>query len=187
MAPVDFLHLLLLPFLWLLNGLLALLYILAGRVAVLLLILILAWLGSSGPREHRPWVASTTLLASTSAALAPAPVPLLTLLMATAGSVAILIERYNPIALRWRMTGGIALYALMGLGFTAYQRLAPSFHSGSPLLLQGQSYLAILAGVAMWMYPLGFLALLAQSIFIHPPLAQSPETLVHTLRARGKQ
>ena len=180
-------HDLLLPFLWLLNGLLALLYLLAGRFLALLLIPCLAWLGATGPKEHRPWVASAAVLAIASAALSPQPVPLLTLVMAAAGIIAVLLERFNPIALRWRAAGGLALYALMGLGFTAYQTLAPAWNTSSPLLAQGQNYLSVLVSLAMWAYPLGYLALLAQAIWVHPPLAQSPEAMIHTLRARGKQ
>lgn len=180
-------HELILPFLWVLNGLLALAYLLYGRILALLLILPLSWLGVTGPGEHRPWVAAAAGLSMASAALAPQPVPLLTLIMAISGIIAILLERFNPIALRWRAAGGLALYALMGLGFTAYQMLAPTWQIDSPLLTQGQTYLSVLISLAMWAYPLGYLALLAQSIWIHPPLAQSPETMIHTLRARGKR
>ena len=180
-------HDLLMPLLWLLNGLLAVSYLLFGRILALLLVPPLAWLGATGPREHRPWVAAATGLAIASAALAPQPAPLLTLVMAWAGMIAILLERFNPISLRWRAAGGLALYALMGLGFSAYQFLAPTWQIDSPLLTQGQTYLAVLISLAMWAYPLGYLALLAQSIWVHPPLSQNPETMIHTLRARGKQ
>ena len=107
--------------------------------------------------------------------------------MALAGLIGVLLERFNAAALRWRAVGGIALYALMGLGFAAYQQLAPSLGADDPLLSQGQRYLGILASIAMYFYPLGFLALLAQAIWVHPPLAQSPEGLIHTIRSRGKQ
>jgi hypothetical protein len=180
-------HDLLLPFLWLLNGLLALSYLLFGRILALLLIPFLAWLGASGPREHRPWVAAAAGLSIASATLSPQPVPVLTLVMACAGVIAVLLERFNPLILRWRAAGGLALYALMGLGFTAYQALTPIWQVDSPLLNQGQTYLSVLVSLAMWAYPLGYLALLAQSIWVHPPLSQNPETLIHTLRARGKQ
>ena len=179
-------HDLLLPFLWLANGLLAAVFLLAENALVLLLLPPLAWLLVSSPPEHRPWTAAACGLALLSAVLAPQPLPALALLMAFSGVAAIWLERFNPAVLRWRVTGGIALYALMTLGFSAFQSFAPALGVDDPMLSQGQHYLGVLASIAMYFYPLGFLALLAQSIWIHPPLAQSPQSLIHSVRARGK-
>ena len=179
-------HDLWLPFLWVANGLLALLYLLAGRFLALLLLPALGWLAASAPGEQRPWTAVAAGLALLASTLAPQPVPALLLLMAFAGVVSVLLERFNSPALRWRSAGGIALYGLMGLGFAAYQQLAPTLGANDPLLSQGQRYLGVLASIAMYFYPLGFLALLAQAIWVHPPLSHSPEGLIHTIRSRGK-
>ena len=176
----------LLPLLWALNGLLAALYLLAENILALLLIPPLAWLLATSPAEQRPWVLAAAGLALLSAALAPQPAPALALLMAVAGVLGVLLERFNPAALRWRAVGGIALYALMGLGFSAYQFLLPSMGADNALLAQGQRYLNVLISIAMYFYPLGFLALLAQAIWVHPPLAQNPEAMIHTVRSRGK-
>lgn len=177
----------LLPLLWLANGLLAVLFTLAENALALLLLPPLAWLLSSSPSEQKAWVAAAAALALACAALSPQPVPALLLMMVLAGVAGVLLERFNTAALRWRAVGGIALYALMGLGFAGYQYLLPSLGAGDPLLSQGQKYLGTLASIAMYFYPLGFLALLAQSIWVHPPLAHNPETMIHTIRARGRQ
>ena len=182
LATIDWL----LPLLWVLNGLLAALYLLAENILALLLIPPLAWLLATSPAEQRPWVLAAAGLALLSAALAPQPAPALALLMAVAGVLGVLLERFNPAALRWRAMGGIALYALMGLGLAGYQLLAPSLGSNDPLLAQGQRYLGVIAGIAMYLFPVGFLAILAQAVWVHPPLAQSPERLIHAVRSRGK-
>ena len=179
-------HDLLLPLLWLVNGLLAALFLLAQDALALLLLLPLGWLLSGSPVEQRPWTTSAAGLALAAAALAPQPVPALLLLMALAGAGAARLERFNPAALRWRAAGGIALYALMGLGFSVYQLLLPQMGADNALLAQGQRYLNVLISIAMYFYPLGFLALLAQAVWVHPPLAQNPEGMIHSVRSRGK-
>ena len=179
-------HDVLLPLLWLANGLLAALFLLAQNALALLLLLPLGWLLLQAPPEQRPWTLAAAGMALSAAALSPQPVPALLLLMAFAGAGGVLLERFNPAALRWRAVGGIALYALMGVGFSAYQLLLPSMGSDNALLAQGQRYLNVLISIAMYFYPLGFLALLAQAVWVHPPLAQSPEGMIHTVRSRGK-
>ena len=175
----------LLPFLWLANGFLACAYLLAENALALLLLAPLGWLTATAPGEQRPWTAAAAGLALLACVVAPQPVPLLLLVMAFSALIAILLERFNPAALRWRATGGMALYGLMGLGLSGYQALAPTLNA-DPMLSQGQAYLGVLVSVAMYLYPLGFLALLAQSIWVHPPLGSSPEGMIHSIRSRGK-
>jgi hypothetical protein len=153
----------------------------------LLLLPSLGWLVASAPGEQRLWTLVAAGLALLASTLAPQPAPALLLLMALAGMTGILLERFNTAALRWRAVGGIALYSLMGLGFATYQQLAATLNPTDPMLFQGQHYLGVLASIAMYFYPLGFLALLAQAIWVHPPLSNSPEGLIHTIRSRGKQ
>ena len=179
---------LLLPFYWLINGLLALAYTLLEHWYSILLIPPIVWLAAQGPLEHRPWLLSAGGLGLLASIGAPLPVPFLLLVMALAGGVAMLLERFNPQALHWRITSGLALYALAGLGFAGLQLYLERSASASLLLAQGQNYFAILAGVAMYGIPIGYLALLAQALLVHPPLPGSgrPEELVNNLRARNE-
>ncbi len=170
---------------YLLNGFLALLWLLADHILPALLVVPLAWLGYSVPDEQRPWALASGGLALLAAAVAPAPVPLLMLVMAVAGVLAAQLEQFNAAAARWNTVRGLALYGLAGLGFTVYQDLAAS-STGSPLLLQGQVYLSAIAAFAMYLIPLGFLALLAQTLWAHPPVPGKPAELIHTIRSRGK-
>jgi len=179
-------HPILLPFLWIINGFLALIYLLADHFLVVLLVLPLLYLSLSAPHEQRPWSAGASLLSILASAFAPQPVPLLLLLMALAGVIALRLERMNPISARWNVTRGLALYALAGLGFTAYQAFRPVLGSGDPLLAAGQSYLSILISVAMYLLPAGYLGLLVQALFAHPPSA-APEQLIQAVRTRGRR
>lgn len=179
---------LLLPFVWLLNGLLALAYSMASHWISILLIPPLAWLAYRGPAEHRPWVIGAGGLGLLASILSPMPVPALLLLMAIAGGIAMFLERFNPAALHWRITSGLALYSLAGLGFAGLQFYLERWASASLLLAQGQNYFSILAGIAMYGVPIGYLALLAQALLVHPPIpgGGKPEQLINTLRARNE-
>jgi hypothetical protein len=170
---------------YLLNGCLALLWLLVDHILLVLLITPIIWLSYTSPDEQRPWSLGASALAVLASAIAPTPVPLLMLVMAAAGMLAARLEQFNPAAARWNTVRGLALYSLAGLGFTLYQDLA-DLSSGSPLFAQGQVYLSAIAAFAMYLIPLGYLALLAQTLWAHPPVPGRPEDLIHTIRSRGK-
>jgi hypothetical protein len=107
------------------------------------------------------------------------------LVMASAGLLATRLEQFNSAAARWNTVRGLALYSLVGLGFTVYQDLV-AHSTESSLLMQGQVYLSTIAAFAMYLIPLGYLALLAQTLWAHPPVPGKPADLIHTIRSRGK-
>jgi hypothetical protein len=170
---------------YLLNGFLALLWLLVDHILLVLLIAPLVWLSYTSPNEQRSWSLASSGFAVLASAVAPAPVPLLMLVMAAAGLLATRLEQFNTASARWNTVRGLALYGLAGLGFTIYQDLIGRY-SGSPLLAQGQVYLSAIAAFAMYLIPLGFLALLAQSLWAHPPVPGKPVDMIHTIRSRGK-
>lgn len=172
--------------LYLLNGFLALLWLLVDHALLALLLPPLAWLGFTAPVEQRPWTLAAGGLAFLAAACAPAPVPVLTLVMAMAGILATRAEQFNLAAVRWNTVRGLALYGLAGLGFQAYQGLMSASSSTSPLLAQGQLYFSAIAAFGMYLIPLGFLALLAQSLWAHPPVPGKPAELTNAIRSRGR-
>lgn len=177
---------LLFPFAWVLNGLLVVLYSLLLHWPAVLLAPALAWLGLKGPEEHRPWAIGVAILAMLTAVLADQPVPILLLVLAAAGCGAFALERINPAALHWRLIAGVALYTLIGIGVTVFQVYLESIAGENLLVAQGQAYIGILAAVGLYGFPLGFLAMLAQGLLVHPPLPGkgSPEELIHQLRAK---
>ena len=171
---------------YLLNGFLALLWLLVDHILQVALVAPLVWLSYTSPDEQRPWSLASSLFAILAGAMAPAPVPLLLLVMAIAGLLATRLEQFNSVAARWNTVRGLALYSLAGLGFTIYQDLS-HLSAGSPVLAQGQVYLSTIAAFAMYLIPLGYLALLAQTLWAHPPVPGKPADLIHTIRSRGKR
>jgi hypothetical protein len=177
---------LLLPFIWLLNGFLALAYLTVEHITVVMLAFPLFWLISTTEKAQRPWMMGASAMALAGAMFGSLAVGLWLLLMASASVLTIRLEKFNPHTLRWRVAGGIAAYALIGLGAAIYKLLAPSMMSDSFFAL-GQVYLSTIVGVATIIAPVGFLGMLVQAIWAHPPLEQSPEEMFTQIRTRGKR
>lgn len=178
------------PLVWILNGLLVLMYLLAEHWAAVLIIPVMGWLALRGPLEHRTWGIGITILAILTAVFAPMPIPVLLLVMAASACIAFKIEKFNPASLHWRSISGIALYALIGVGISMFQAYVKSASaSGNALFAQGEVYINIMAAVATYGFPLGFLAMMAQGLLVHPPIPgnQAPADLIKTLRARGRE
>ena len=190
---------------WELNGLLALLYVAWEHVALLVTAAACGWLLwglPEGRREtgasQRPWLLGTGVLACLAAALAPAPVPLLLAAMTAAGALAVRADRFNPDALRWRIVGGLALYAaaalaylgyggyLAGLDAAAWAEALGGQGEAQAALAQGRAFVSTLATWGLWLIlPLGYFSLLAQGVLVHPPLPARPQETITAVRTRG--
>jgi hypothetical protein len=183
---------------WFLNGLLAVLYTLLDNGLILLLFFPLIWLALTAVDEQRLWVAAMGALVVITAFVVPAPIPLILVVMSWAGAIAIRTDHFNPIALRWRVNGSLALYALTAIGFTAYAAYASrlsldtwssvvSSGEASSVISQGRSFLNTIAIWGLWIImPVGYLAILLQDVFVHPPTPKTPAEMIHTVRARGR-
>ncbi|GAB4513510.1 MAG: hypothetical protein Kow0047_25160 [Anaerolineae bacterium] len=182
---------------WELNGLLAILYVAWEHAAGLLVAAAFAALLKRAPQAHRPWGAGIGILCVLAALLSPSPVPVLLALMATAGAVAVHLDRMNPDVLRWRAMTGLALYALAGLGFLAYSRYLGALDATAwaqaiggqeeavQTLAQGRAFINTLATWGLWLIlPLGYLSLLLQGLLAHPPLPAAPEQIITSVRTR---
>ena len=181
-----------------LNGLLALLWVAWDHGSLLVafsMCLVLYW--KANPDRHsRPWMLATGVLASVAAGVAMPPVPVLLACMSVCGAVAVKLDRFNPDALRWRVAGGLSLYALASLAYLAYHQYLGVLDAeawarqiggqaeASHTLRQGRAFLDTLATWGLWLIlPLGFLSLLAQGMLVHPPLAAPARTLAQ-IRSR---
>ena len=170
---------------YLLNGFLALLWLLVDHILLALLIAPLAWLSYTAPDEQRSWTLVSSGLAILASAVAPSPVPLLMLVMAAAGLLATRLEQFNAAAARWNTVRGVALYGLAALAFTIYQDVAAR-PSDSSLLMQGPGYLSALAAFAISLIPLSFLAILAQTLWSRPPAPGKTAVMSSAIRSRIK-
>ncbi len=181
-----------------LNGLLALLWVAWDHGSLLITFGMCLWLylAAAPDRHGRPWMLATGMLAAVAAGIAMPPVPVLIACMSICGAVAVKLDRFNPDALRWRVAGGLALYALASLGYLAYHqylgvldaeawaRQLGGHSEARHTLQQGRAFLDTLATWGLWLIiPLGFLSLLAQGLLVHPPVADPVRTLTQ-IRSR---
>ena len=77
---------------WVVNGLLAVLYTLVDNILILLLFPPLIWLAAAAPVERRPWIAMTGVLVVITAFAVPAPIPLI---LRVTLSPAVLFHRFE--------------------------------------------------------------------------------------------
>lgn len=174
------------PLYWIVNGLLAILFFLLDHLAVLFLLAASIVFVRLSPIERRPWSLAASGLTMLAALFAPAPTPALLMLMALASGGMAAAERYNRLAMHWNIVRGMSLYSLAGLGYALWRGLGLDANAAAdPMLAQGATYLNAIIAIAMYVIPLGYLVLLAQSIFAHPPTAR-PTDLLLQVRTRGK-
>ncbi len=170
------------PFVWVLNGMLVTLYVVVSHLPALVAVGAAAFATTFAPEEQRRHAWAAAALASAGALVSGALPALLVAAMAALGAVAVRVEKYNPYTLAWRTIGGLGLYGMMLLGFALYNALG-----GFPAEM-GASYLDAIIRIAVYAYPLGFLAMIAQALWVHPPMPGGrPEDLVTTVRTRGKR
>jgi len=182
------------------NGFLALVYVLWEHISTILATASMAFLILGGPAAQRTWITVTAILVVLATLFSPPPVPLIMAVMALAGALAVWRDTFNPQNLRWRLTGGLVLYALSALGYLAYSRYLDGVDAmtwakalggegqAAAAMAQGRAFVNTLATWGLWLIiPLGYFSLLAQSMFVHPPGPQTPGDLITTIRTRGQE
>lgn len=180
------------------NGLLVVLYTAWEHVTALVVLAACGFLIRYADANLRPWLAGASALAVLAAALAAPPAPFLLMLMAAAGAVAVRLDRFNPDMLRWRVAGGLALYALAALGLEGYRAYLAGLDAAAwaaaiggqgeaqATLAQGRAFVETLATWGIWLIlPLGYFSLLVQAFLAHPPTPGRADELIHTIRTRG--
>ncbi|MFN2270328.1 MAG: hypothetical protein ACK2US_05805 [Anaerolineae bacterium] len=194
----DILDTLILVLIWIANGGLVVVFWLIDHVLLLAAIPAFYLLVVQARREQRIYALAAGGLSLLASLLVPPPIPLIILVMAWAGVVAVKVDRFNPGSLRWRVVGGLALYAVAALGWTAYSAYVANLSAeqwgalfaadeAAATIAQGRSFLSTISVWGLWIIvPLGYFSLLLQGIFVHAPLAASPEKIIQTVRARGE-
>ena len=182
------------------NGFLVLTYVIWEHMAALLTFSAFVYLIWHAPAGQQVWMTGAAALALVVTFLAPAPAPFLLAAMSLAGALAVALDRFNPDSLRWRVTGGLTLYALAALAHLGYSSYLAGVDAAawaqaiggtgeaSAALAQGRSFVETLATWGLWLIlPLGYFSLLAQVLLAHPPLSQRPEEIITDVRTRGRQ
>lgn len=174
-------------FYWAANGLLVVLYFSFDHLLALLLLASTLLYAYRAVREQRAWALAVSVLAFAASLFTPAPVPLFLVVMSAAGWAAVWLEQFSRLAARWSTVKALGLYALLGLGFAFYRASGMAEASAAdPLTAQGMTYVNALIGIAMYVFPIGFLAYTAQTVFAHPPQpGGSPEALIRHVRSRN--
>ena len=175
-------------FIWVINGLLVVFFSTGDHLLQLALGISSGAFIWYSPLEQRGWSMGASVLAVIASVFSPAPVPAFLLAMSLGGWAALSLEKYNRPALRWNIVRGISLYAVSGLGYALYRSMElGNAIAADPQMAQGAGYLNALIGLALYLIPLGFLVMLAQSIWAHPPAPGGrPAELISTVRSRGK-
>jgi len=177
-----------LPFIWVLNGILAMLYLLFEHLLAVLLLGPLVWLSITTERSRQPWMIGASALGLGCSIFAPPVIGIWLNVMAIGSLIALRLEKFNPALLRWRIAGGLAAYGLVGIGFLAYSNIVPLLAKTEGFFAQGQGYLDVIIGIAVYVFPLGFIGILVQSIWAHPPVeGGTPEQIIYRVRTRGQE
>jgi len=184
------------PFIWIVNGLLACLYLLADHAMAALMVIPLIgmyWMlprmvGNVYSNAMRPAMLVAASLSLMAANLAPAPAPLLLLVMVLVSAIAVRLEKFRPDETYWTFIQGVILYSLIGIGSTGFLAWMQRTPTGSDSILgMGRNYVAIMAAVALWGTPLGYLAMLLKGLLVHPPLpGGNPGQLIDSIRTRNQ-
>ena len=171
---------------WCVNGFLVVIFFLTDHLATVLLLPAAAAFVYVTPSAQRSWALGASSLALAASLIAPAPVPVFLVVVAFISTVALYLEHYNRPAAHWNVVRSVALYSLAGLGFTLWRDLhvMDTLQTDS-MMVQGATYLNAIIGIAMYVFPLGIVVLLAQSILAHPPVGK-PEDILNQVRTRGK-
>jgi len=173
---------------WTINGFLVIVYYAVEHTQTIVLAAAAILFAVYAAKEQKIWAIGSGTLAILASLAAPAPVPLFLLLISLAGWAAQWLEQYNKPAQHWNTIRGQALYAVAGLGFALYRNFGlGSSIASDPLMSQGAGYLNALIGISMYVIPLGWLAMLTQSIWAHPPAQGTPDALITAIRTRGKK
>ena len=172
---------------WIANGFLVIVFFLADHLASILLLPAAGAFVFITPAAQRAWALGASGLALSASLFAPAPVPVFLVVVALVSAAALFLEHYNRPAAHWNIVRSVSLYSLAGLGFALWRglRIMDTIQADS-MMVQGATYLNAIIGIAMYVIPLGIVALLVQSVLAHPPVGK-PEDILTQIRTRGKE
>jgi len=186
-----------LPFLWALNGVLAIIYILMENLMTVALLAVLIWmLLSLKPFANvyyaeriKSFLLVTGVLSLIMSVIAPTPAPFFLLVMPlfAMASLYLGLSRTNPADIYWNYAQTALIYngAIVLFIFLEKNLGQASGTSGEMYLLQGQNYVGLIGGIAMYGIPVFFMASIAKEYLAHKP-QQEPIDMLTTIRDARK-
>lgn len=186
-----------LPFLWALNGVLAVIYILAENLLTVGLLGVLIWMllslkpfaNAYYAERIKVFLLVTAVASLVMSVIAPSPAPFFLLVMPlfAMSSLYMGLSRTNPADIYWNYAQTALIYngAIVLFMFLESNLGQTSGTSGAMYLLQGQNYIGLLGGIAMYGIPVFFMASVAKEYLAHKP-QQKPEDMLTTIRDARK-
>jgi hypothetical protein len=186
-----------LPFLWALNGVLAILYILAENLLTVGLLGVLIWMllslkpfaNAYYAERIKVFLLVTTVVSLVMSVIAPSPAPFFLLVMPLFAMISLYmgLSRTNPADIFWNYAQTALIYngAIVLFMFLENNLGQTSGTSGEMYLLQGQNYVGLMGGIAMYGIPVFFMASVAKEYLAHKP-QQDPNDLLTTIRDARK-
>jgi hypothetical protein len=183
--------------LWALNGVLAIIYILAENLLTVGLLGVLAWmLLSLKPFANeyyaeriKSFLLVTAVISLVMSVIAPSPAPffLLAMPLFAMASLYLGLSRTNPADIFWNYAQTALIYngAIVLFMFLESNLGRTSGTSGEMYLLQGQNYVGLIGGIAMYGIPVFFMASVAKEYLAHKP-QQEPLDMLTTIRDARK-
>jgi hypothetical protein len=173
---------------WVVNGLLVLLFAAVDNLAFLLQVGLSVYLYLQARPEYRQSTFATLAVALAAGLLAPNPVPLFLTLMSVSAIFVNLTDKYSPAASFWNSVQNLGIYSGAGLFYAIWQGVGYQLISSNadPAIAQGLVYLNAVFGIAMIVLPVGFMGWAAKSLWAHPPAIGTPRQ-IFDIRTRGRQ
>jgi len=180
--------------LWCLNGLLVTAYILwqvkwialLGLVSVVLILMLPRWIGDYEARIMKVWIDGSLLLLLVSSAFVSGTFALLSFLIILFSILAIIMDRFHPAQTAWKLVYGALGYALIGIGYLLLTRYLGNDPTLDGFQLQGQNYLGVMAGILLYLYPVGYIALLFKDLTLHKT-QMDPVAMMDIIRKGGRR
>ncbi|MCD4751659.1 MAG: hypothetical protein K8R40_01175 [Anaerolineaceae bacterium] len=163
-------------------------YSVLSLLTLLILVIFLSrWIGTHEGRLLRPWLFFSGIFLVIVSLFSSPPVPLFSLLIiaATVFALVLKLDPFQPAQMAWKLVYGASGYGLIALGTPLLETYMSNTDLASSYSMQGQNYLGMLAGVLLFLFPVGYVALLVKDLFLHKTQV-APAQMVELVRTRGQ-
>ena len=181
-------------FIWSTNGFLLSLYLvwtykwtsLIALFALLTAFKLSKWIGKHEAAILGKWIYTSFLLLAIVSISLPETHGFLCALIVISSIVAIRLDQFHPAQSAWKFVYGAVGYSLVGGGYLLFNDFFTQGTTMDGFLLQGQNYLGVLVGVLMYLFPIGYIALLFKDMLLHKQ-QMAPVQMMNIIRRDGQE